>query len=275
MIVMDMDGTLLNNKKLIDDKTKGALMKVQKMGVCLVLASGRPTQSLLKYAYELQMDQYDGYLISYNGAVIYSMAKNKVLRQAYIPKKEAQQILKHLENFDAIKMIQDETYLYVHDVFQTIEVDGKQVNIIEYEARSGQYRLCEKESLADLSFDCPKILVAQSPSKLQKDFLAMSKPFENKVQMLFTAPFYYEFTNIDANKGLSLRKLTSSLSIDLGDVLGFGDDLNDLPFLEIVGHPYAMQNANPRLIEKIDQTCASNEEAGIAHTLAHYFTIEL
>ena len=43
IIVLDLDGTLTNSKKVITPKTKDALMRIQKEGKKVVLASGRPT----------------------------------------------------------------------------------------------------------------------------------------------------------------------------------------------------------------------------------------
>lgn len=49
-ILLDIDGTLTNDKKEITPKTKEALLKAQANGVRLALASGRPDQGLVKYA---------------------------------------------------------------------------------------------------------------------------------------------------------------------------------------------------------------------------------
>ncbi|MEG0647557.1 MAG: HAD hydrolase family protein, partial [Bacteroides sp.] len=43
LLVLDVDGTLLNTEKKISMRTQAALIKVQQMGVRVVLASGRPT----------------------------------------------------------------------------------------------------------------------------------------------------------------------------------------------------------------------------------------
>ena len=45
LLVLDVDGTLLNNAKEISKRTLAALLKVQHMGVRIVLASGRPTSA--------------------------------------------------------------------------------------------------------------------------------------------------------------------------------------------------------------------------------------
>ena len=59
-ILLDIDGTLTNDKKVITPKTKDALLKVQKAGVRLALASGRPDMGLYKWARELGMDTHHG-----------------------------------------------------------------------------------------------------------------------------------------------------------------------------------------------------------------------
>ena len=49
IIVLDLDGTLTNSKKVITPKTKDALMRIQKEGKKVVLASGRPTGGIVKH----------------------------------------------------------------------------------------------------------------------------------------------------------------------------------------------------------------------------------
>ena len=49
LLVLDVDGTLLNDAKEISKRTLAALLKIQQMGVRIVLASGRPTYGCLLY----------------------------------------------------------------------------------------------------------------------------------------------------------------------------------------------------------------------------------
>ena len=50
LLVLDVDGTLLNDEKEITPRTLATLLKVQQMGVHIVLASGRPTYGILPLA---------------------------------------------------------------------------------------------------------------------------------------------------------------------------------------------------------------------------------
>ena len=46
LIALDLDGTLKDSNNQITPKTREALIQVQKQGVKIVLASGRPTAEL-------------------------------------------------------------------------------------------------------------------------------------------------------------------------------------------------------------------------------------
>ena len=68
LILLDIDGTLTNSKKVITPDTKDALLRVQQAGVKLALSSGRPQQGLRKLSEELKLGEFGGYNICYNGS---------------------------------------------------------------------------------------------------------------------------------------------------------------------------------------------------------------
>ena len=70
MIVLDLDGTLTNRDKIITPRTKQSLMEAQKRGLKVVLASGRPTYGVMPLAEELELETYEGYILSFNGGII-------------------------------------------------------------------------------------------------------------------------------------------------------------------------------------------------------------
>lgn len=70
MIVLDLDGTLTNRDKVITPRTKQSLMEAQKRGIKVVLASGRPTYGVMPLAEELELEKYEGYILSFNGGII-------------------------------------------------------------------------------------------------------------------------------------------------------------------------------------------------------------
>ncbi|MDA3099827.1 HAD hydrolase family protein, partial [Staphylococcus pseudintermedius] len=67
LVVMDMDDTLMTSENRVSDKTKAYLLLLQKNGVKIALASGRPTAGMLPTAKSLKMDEFGSYIMSYNG----------------------------------------------------------------------------------------------------------------------------------------------------------------------------------------------------------------
>ena len=70
LLVLDLDGTLTNTRKEVTEHTRTTLIKAQEQGLKIVLASGRPTYGIAPLANLLQLDKYEGYVLSYNGGEI-------------------------------------------------------------------------------------------------------------------------------------------------------------------------------------------------------------
>ena len=250
-IVMDIDGTLLTSEKKISPKTRQALVAAQKQGLSLILASGRPTNGMRPLADELEMAHYNGHLLSYNGACVTHHGSQQQLFNQTISKSLSQQILEHLKQFDVIPMINDETFMYVNDVFH---------NTLHLETGLA----------ARLNFPLNKILIAGEPAYLQKYHEAIYAPFKETVTAAFSAPFYFEFTAKNIDKARSLEKLTLQLGITAEEVIAFGDGHNDYTMLEWAGTGIAMENAVDELKSIATEVTLSNDNDGIAVALANF-----
>ena len=79
LLVLDVDGTLLDSENNISKRTLTALLKVQQMGMRVVLASGRPTYGLLPVAKALELGNYGGFILSYNGGQIIDARNGELL----------------------------------------------------------------------------------------------------------------------------------------------------------------------------------------------------
>ncbi len=70
LIALDMDGTLLNNKKTISKENKEAIKAAISKGSKVVLATGRPLKGIEKYLKELDLINNGDYAIAFNGALV-------------------------------------------------------------------------------------------------------------------------------------------------------------------------------------------------------------
>ncbi|RVT57460.1 HAD family phosphatase [Niallia taxi] len=273
VIIMDVDGTLTNNEKVIPAKTKEVLLKAQKAGAILVLASGRPTSGLMDFAKELEMEKNHGLLVSFNGSKVVDCETNEVLFNETMTIEQGQTVLEHMKKFEVIPMIDKDNYMYVTDVFNNeIDYNGNSINIIKYESRGGKFKLSEVDDLAAFAdYPLNKILTAGSDDYLQKHYKEMMEPFKDTLNCVFTAPFYFEFTA----KGIDKAKALDTVLIPRGykkeEMIAFGDGHNDATMVEYAGIGVAMANAVDDLKAVADEVTRSNDEDGIAYTLSKYF----
>lgn len=273
VIIMDVDGTLANNKKVISDKTKDALMKAQEAGAILILASGRPTSGLMDFAKELKMDENHGLLVSFNGSKVVDCQTNEILFNETMSVEEGQAVLQHLKKFNVKPMIDKGEYMYVNDVFNNeIDFNGNTINIIKYESRGGKFKLCEVDDLAAFAdYPLNKILTAGDPDYLQENYKSMMEPFKDSLSCMFTAPFYFEYTANGIDKAKALDTVLIPMGYKKEQMIAFGDGHNDASMVKYVGIGVAMANAVDDLKEVADEVTRSNEEDGIAFTLSKYF----
>ena len=85
MIVLDLDGTLVNSEKKISEKNKKALQKAMQKGIKVVLASGRPVKGILPKAMELELHKNNGYILAFNGGRIINVTTRECLFEADLP----------------------------------------------------------------------------------------------------------------------------------------------------------------------------------------------
>ena len=273
-IVMDVDGTLTNDKKEITPKTREVLLKAQKQGVLLILASGRPTTGLVEMGKVLEMDKNNGLFISYNGSKVVNFQTGEELFNEPLKLEDAKAVLEHMKKFEIKPMIDKGDYMYVNDVYNCmIRFRGEPFNVIKYESRGGNYKLCEIDDLAAfVDYPLNKILTAGEPEYLQEHYIEMMEPFKDKLNCMFTGPFYFEFTAKDIDKAKALDTVLKPLEITADEVIAFGDGHNDISIIKYAGIGVAMENAVADLKEAADEITLSNEQDGIAESLLKHIS---
>ncbi|MBC1432616.1 HAD family phosphatase [Listeria welshimeri] len=271
-IILDIDGTLLNDDKKISPETKKALITAQQNGVKLILASGRPTTGMHLYAEQLEMKKYHGLLVSYNGAKVVDCQTKEELFNQTLTIAEGKAVLEHMKQFEVKVMIDKDDYMYVNNVYDCyITYKGEEINIIQYESRGGNFKLCEKEDLAAfLDYRINKILTAGDPDYMQKNYQAMMAPFKNTLNCVFTADFYFEFTAKNIDKAKALDTVLTPMGIHTENIIAFGDGHNDITMVKYAGTGIAMDNAVPELKAVANSITLSNNKDGIAHVLNNF-----
>lgn len=263
LIALDLDGTLNNSKKIITNKTKDALIKAQQLGVKVVLASGRPTAGLYREAEVLNMKEYNGMFLSYNGAKVVEYTTNKCIYEKALSSEDTHKMLKHLKKFSVNVMVTSGEYLLVEDI------DGYKS---EYEARLNNLKLKQVDDLDKyVDFQPNKILISAEPEYLALVADEIKEPFGDRLSIYFSTPFYLEVMANNIDKAQALDKIAKHLGIESDEVIAFGDGHNDIPMIEYAGLGVAMANAVDDLKAAANEITLSNDDDGIAYILSKKF----
>ncbi len=165
MIVLDLDGTLTNRNKEITPKTKETLMKAQEQGKIVVLASGRPTYGVMPLAEELHLEDYGGYILSFNGGIIMNCKTKEVVFSRQIPAES---------NGKIIDLAQEHNVSILTYENRTLLTNRPEDQYVQLESRINTLKIIPmtiEELKAHVTFSVPKFLMTDDG-----DYLAMVEP---------------------------------------------------------------------------------------------------
>ncbi|WP_124058937.1 Cof-type HAD-IIB family hydrolase [Vaginisenegalia massiliensis] len=261
MLVVDIDDTLLNSNHEISALTYQRLQDLQAAGVYLVLASGRPTESMVETARHLRLDLYQSYIISYNGAVVTRMSDQKEL------------FSQRLEIEDQKALIQA---IQSRHLCLTTYVDGKilldypnQYSDVEAEL-TGLEANYSPQTIAELDKPCLKFMAVGDPSQVAEWNQELQGHFGKKVYATTSKPFFLEFMHQDVSKGEAISKLCHYLNMNLDAVIACGDGNNDASMIQVAGLGVAMANASDYLKSISDYITLSNDQDGLIKVIDEF-----
>ena len=262
MIVLDLDGTLTNNKKEITPRTKQALMQAQAAGVHVVLASGRPTYGIVPLAKELKLKESGGYILAFNGGKIIDCTNNEVLFE----QKLDEQLVPIL--FQEAKKAGMEILTYQGE---GIAATNKDDEYVQHEAFINKMPVTQYDDfLNQLVYPINKCLIVGDPTPLHELELRLAKELEGKMDVYRSADFFLECVPLGIDKARSLDRLISSLGISREEIIACGDGYNDLSMIRFAGLGVAMANAAEDIQREADFVTLSNEEDGVAHVIERF-----
>ena len=260
MLVLDMDDTLLTDDHRISDKNKEALRKAQELGVYVVLASGRPTPAMTKFATELNLAHHESYMLAYNGAVIMQMKDNSILFEQSLTKEE-------------IHALYD--FSIAHKVAIITYIDGKIVSEsnseyidIETEITGMPFEKVAsfKETVTASAIKC---ILLEEPMYLKKVEALLKEEMPDK-SVATSKPFFLEVTHFGIDKAESLKRLAAKLHIKQEEIIAVGNAGNDLSMVEYAGLGVWVENVTPELRDKADVIVASNNNDGVAEVVERF-----
>ncbi len=262
IIALDLDGTLTNSEKNITPRTFDALMKAQREGVRLVLASGRPTFGIAALANQLQLADYAGYVLSYNGGRIIDWCEKTVIFSQVVDQKLVPIL------YDFAEKAQLPIVTYLPDAILASKNEGE---YLAEEARINGMPVVVAQNFVEeamqIAGGSTKFLIPGEPELLIQLESDMKAALSEQMEVFRSAPFFLELPPKGIDKAQSLQRLLTHLGLERESLMAFGDGFNDLSMIQFAGQGVAMANAVEEVKSIADFVTTSNEEDGIAHAL--------
>lgn len=259
MLVLDIDGTILNKEFKASRNVVDCLKRLSARGIKVVLATGRmysATESVVKLL------GIDTPVICYQGALVVDSKDNRVLYERNLPEKAAKLVVRYLRQTGFhINLYQDDK-LYV-------ESDNEHIHRYVLERRIG-YVVVDSFDEMGLSGVNKLLAIDGDVRRVAVLVEKLNNAFGGELLAVKSMPTFCEITAKDATKGRAIEYLADFWGIKKSEIMAIGDQDNDIEMLRAAGIGVAMGNATPKLKTVADFITKSVDEDGVVYAVQEY-----
>jgi Cof subfamily protein (haloacid dehalogenase superfamily) len=250
-LVFDLDGTLLNSKKEISQRTQETLMRCYQSGFTLFIATARPPRSVSKMVPNELLNCASA--VYYNGAYVKDI-DGKTMSYT-ISSTDSSELIDFMCNYnetDAIS-IESEDILYALSD-KTFAKNAKHMVLPPTIVSRSDFKRLPANKI--LLFHC-SLNVKRYVMRYTNQLSIVETDSKELMQIMAK----------DVSKSRAVSALCNKKNIPMDSVMSFGDDWNDLDLFQSCGYSVAMGNAEPELKKYASMTTAANDEDGVAQIL--------
>lgn len=254
-IFSDIDGTLLNSASQVTPRTRRAIAAVQAAGIPFVIVTARGISGTYPL---LEQQGISCAVVTYSGGVILDEVRN-VIHHHGLTRAQAQEVVDFAE-VEGLPMTWS-AYSFEDWVApdRTDERLLQEERIVMARAREGSVASIERDEVQKILCLCTPGHTAEVEQRLKQRFpgLAIAISSETLIEVMPAG----------TSKAGAVRTLCDLWGIDPADAFAFGDNYNDLPMLEAVGHGYLMGNAPAELLARMPLHAPANDDDGVARVI--------
>lgn len=259
-LAADLDGTLLTSCKTITPFSQQVLIKAQQRGLTIIIASGRPLYSILPFAEQLELQKHHGFIIAYNGSLVWDCTEGKAIKEQAIPP----HIIPHL-----VAEAKNEFHIHGYKG-NSILVQGRADEWSKYISKANKMPLIEVKDFAKaITEPQHKCIITGPPRKLWHLEKRIKKQFEAHLSVCRSESFLLEIMPKGIDKADALSQLLINLGGKTNELLCLGDGYNDLNMMRL-GVSCAPRNAKKPVKEAATFVTESNDQDGVAKAVQKY-----
>lgn len=269
LIAIDLDGTLLHSDRSLSDENRQAIQEAKAAGVQVVLCTGRPLRSMHYLLDEIGLRDKGDLAITYNGGLIQSTPDGEIVNQITFNREQSLDIYELSKSLNLPVNFIDLDYVYEPPYpvgAESVYMDASK-NVPKDQAL--KFVDVEIEELPD-PFTINKIVMSRPAEELDAVIPEIPASYYEKYNIYKSQPFILEVLPQHVDKGYSMRLLGEKLGLEKEQIMGIGDQENDLSLVENAGFGVAMENAIPLVKKAADYITKTNDENGVAHVIRKF-----
>lgn len=263
-LAADLDGTLLTSSKTITPHTRQVLIEAQQRGLTIILASGRPLYSILPFAEQLELQKHHGFIIAFNGSLVWDCSKKEVVKQKTIPLHVIPEL---------VAALNDDFHIHGYKG-NNIVIQGEPDSWSKYISSANKMQLLETKNFTNTITEAQhKCIITGPPRKLWHLEKRLKKQFETNFSICRSESFLLEVMPNGIDKADALRELLAKLKGKTDELLCCGDGYNDLKMMRLAGISCAPRNAKKPVKQAASFVTESNDRDGVAHAVIKYVNV--
>ncbi|MGD9569308.1 MAG: Cof-type HAD-IIB family hydrolase [Sedimentibacter sp.] len=271
MIVLDLDGTLLDDEKQISEKNLKILNELHKRNIEIVIATGR-NYYMAKMLTE-KIKNVQPVILANNGAIIRHSENDEVVEQIYLNPMEFEKIYLEGLKVNLNPVIHVDEYANGYDLlYEREDYEEAYLGYIKKD-----YTRARLMKFIPSSMD--KILSVCYFDEYDK-LCTFANEMKNKGMGRFNTicnrniskRALLEFLHPDGCKWSALKKYAATINVKKDEIIAIGDDNNDIELLKNSGLGIAMKNGTKESIKAAGNvTRFDNNNSGVYYALAEIF----
>jgi Cof subfamily protein (haloacid dehalogenase superfamily) len=272
LICIDLDGTLLNNRKEISAATLECLRLASKQGVQIVITTGR---KYIEARYYSDLIGLDAPLITSNGAFIKAKGSREPLGLFPLgsgPALSIHHLCYKYHVYHCFHTIQKEYSgnSYLQTIFQfTTQAYVRSPARAAVEKKSLYFQRQWRRLLAAEEEPFLKcVAFCASPTKMAK--LRQELLDTQELEVVSSGLNNVEITRKGVSKASGVATLARYFGLRPNEIMAIGDNENDLAMIEYAGLGVAMGNATDLVKQKANEVTTTNEHDGVAQVIRKY-----
>ena len=264
LYISDLDGTLLDNDGKLSDENKRRINNLIEKGLLFTIATARTFATVVPI---LDGVKINCPVILMNGVMIYDLIKKVPIDLEIISDNAKLNILNCLKSHDITG------FVYTWNKKMTAWFENFAVPPMKsfYEARRRRKDFVQISSFFDIPREEKPIYfcICNTYQKLLPVYNELKSCAELNLffyEDIYNAGYnFLEIASCNASKFHAANKLRSILQAD--KLIGFGDNMNDLPLLKACDEFYAVENAHPEIKKIAAKTIGTNTNSGVINFL--------